>query len=95
MLTELVKALEEKKSVFEREIAAINEKKVSRISGIEQLDQDTSEKERLLELINEDSIKAYKVLWQSFTPPNPFPCPLCFLSEIYLKQVNIHVNLYL
>lgn len=81
MFAELVKALDEKKSAIERELAAIHGKE----TGVAQLSQDGGEKERRLALINEQSIKEYKALWQSFTPPGPFPCPFCY---VFHKQIS-------
>jgi hypothetical protein len=81
MLTELVKAIEEKKQTLERELAAIHDKNTTGQFGEDQLNRETREKERCLALINEQSIKEYMVLWQSFTPPSPFPCPFCYLFQ--------------
>jgi len=79
MLAELVKALDEKKSVLERELAAIRAEQ-SR-NGNARYARESMEKERRVALINDQSIKEYKALWQTFTPPNPFPCPFCFVFE--------------
>ena len=84
MFAELVKALDEKKSALERELAAIHEKDPSQ-TGAGQLAQDAVENERRLALINEQSIKEYKALWQSFTPPGPFPCPFCY---VFHKKIS-------
>ncbi len=81
MLRELVKALEERKSTLEREVAVIHEKQKSAQGEGEKLAREAREKERLLASINEESIKEYKALWQSFAPPSPFPCPFCYLYE--------------
>ena len=80
MLTELVKAIEVKKQTLERELAAIHDNTTGQI-GEEQLTRYIREKERCLALINEQSIKEYMALWQSFTPPSPFPCPFCYLFQ--------------
>lgn len=79
MLTELVKALEDKKAVLDRELVAIQERQSVLHAELERLAREAGEKERELGLINDQSIKKYKVLWRSYTPPNPFPCPFCFL----------------
>jgi len=76
MLTELVKILEEKKAALESELADIRLKEPGR---------DTGELERRLGLINDHTIKGYKVLWKTFMPPNPFPCPFCF---VYNKKIS-------
>jgi hypothetical protein len=85
MLAELVKALDEKKSALERELTAIHEKQALSQTGAGQSARDTGEKERRLVLINEQSIKEYKALWQSFTPPGPFPCPFCY---VFHKKIS-------
>jgi len=69
MLTELVKRLEEKRAALEDELAGIR---------LNEPDRDTKELEQRLASINEQTIKGYKELWRTFTPPNPFPCPFCF-----------------
>lgn len=81
MLTELVKALEEKKAILGREFAELQAEMTLRHSGDEAIAREAREKERLLALINDQSIKEYKALWQSYTPGAPFPCPLCFVLE--------------
>lgn len=81
MLTELVKALEEKKADLEKEIAAIHEELTVTQAEDERLDQEFREKEHRLALINDQSIREYKGLWNSYTPGNPFPCPLCFVFD--------------
>ncbi|HEY6872508.1 MAG TPA: hypothetical protein VI298_07285 [Geobacteraceae bacterium] len=78
MLTELVKALEDKKTTLQREIVAIQEKQTLLQAEQEKLSREAGEKERELAAINEQAIKKYKILWRSYTPPNPFPCPVCF-----------------
>lgn len=85
MLTELVKALDDKKTALERELVAIQEKRSVLQAEQEKLAREAGEKERELALINEQSIKKYKVLWRSYTPPNPFPCPLCF---VFHKKIS-------
>jgi hypothetical protein len=79
MFAELVKALDEKKLALERELADIHGKEALSQSGAGQSCQDAEENESRLALINEQSIKEYKALWQSFTPPGPFPCPFCYV----------------
>jgi hypothetical protein len=81
MLTELVKALEEKKATLRREFAELHAKQAQLQGGDMQLAREIGEKERLLALITEGSIKEYKALWQSFTPGSPFPCPSCFVFQ--------------
>ena len=76
MLTELVRILEEKKTALESELADIRLKDPGR---------DTKELERRLGLITDQTIKGYRVLWKTFMPPNPFPCPFCF---VYDKKVS-------
>jgi hypothetical protein len=76
MLAELVKVLEEKKAALEREQAALQEKQSGR---------DAEELQRRISLINEQTIKGYKILWKTFMPPNPFPCPFCF---VFHKKVS-------
>ena len=88
MLTELVKALEEKKAALEKEIAAIHEELTVTQAEDEQLAREDGEKEHRLALINDQSIKEYKALWQSYAPGNPFPCPLCFVFEKKTAEVK-------
>jgi hypothetical protein len=76
MLAELVKVLEEKKATLEREQAALQEKQPGR---------DAEELQRRISLINDQTIKGYKILWKTFMPPNPFPCPFCF---VFHKKVS-------
>ncbi len=85
MLTELVKALEDRKATLQRELIAIQEKQAILQAEQEKLAGEAGEKERELAAINEQSIKKYKVLWRSYTPPNPFPCPVCF---VFHKKVS-------
>ncbi len=72
MLTELVRALEEKKSSLERELA-----ENAGCGGA----AESREKERRFAAITGESIKAYTALWQTFTPPSPFPCPFCYVFD--------------
>lgn len=76
MLTELVRVLEEKKAALERERAELQEQQPGR---------DTGALEQRIAMINEQTIKGYKVLWKTFMPPNPFPCPFCF---VFHKKVS-------
>lgn len=76
MLAELVKVLEEKKSTLEKELATRKEQQPGRDAG---------DLEQRIALINEKNIKGYKVLWKTFMPPNPFPCPFCF---VFHKKVS-------
>jgi len=69
MLMELVKALEMKRASLEKELG-------NRKDESEDIFVAT---ERKMAAINDRSIKAYKALWQSFTPPGPFPCPFCYV----------------
>jgi hypothetical protein len=93
MLTELVKALEDKKSVLERELVAIQEKQALLEAEREKLAREAGEKERALAAISEQSIKKYKVLWRSYTPPNPFPCPFCFVVQKKISPLEPHQRL--
>jgi hypothetical protein len=77
MLTELVKALEEKKTALEMEL----EKYSASESIGEGTDPSILEKERRLATISGLSIKEYMALWQSFIPPSPFPCPFCYVFD--------------
>ena len=81
MLAELVKALDEKKSALEQELSAIRAEQQLPRTGDARYARESMEKERRLALINDQAIKEYKALWQSFTPPSPFPCPFCFVFE--------------
>jgi len=85
MFAELVKALDEKKSALELELAAIREGQASAQNGCGEAAGNAGEKERRLALINEQSVKEYKALWQSFTPPGPFPCPFCY---VFHKKIS-------
>jgi hypothetical protein len=81
MLTELVKALAEKKADLEKEVATIHEKLTITQGENEQLAEECRTKEHLLASLNDRSIKEYKALWDSFTPGAPFPCPFCFTFD--------------
>lgn len=72
MLVELVKILEEKKKVLEKDLATQPQGRPAPAAG---------DLERKISLINEQTIKGYRILWRTFTPPNPFPCPFCFVFE--------------
>jgi hypothetical protein len=85
MFAELVKALDEKKTALERELAAFREEQALTQTGSGQSAGNAGENERRLALINEQSIKEYKALWQSFTPPGPFPCPFCY---VFHKKIS-------
>jgi hypothetical protein len=77
MLTELLKAVEVKKAFLEKELEKENAgKNREGDSGLNQ-----GETERRLAAINDRSLKEYQALWLSFTPPGPFPCPLCYLFD--------------
>jgi len=76
MLAELVKALEEKKAALEKELG-----KIAAVENGEHCDPNIREKERQFTMINGLSIKEYMVLWQTFTPPSPFPCPFCYVFD--------------
>ncbi len=73
MVNELVKALETRKSLLEKELEMLI------LSG-----EGKPETDRLahrLSLINDRALKDYRALWMEFTPPEPFPCPFCFIFE--------------
>jgi hypothetical protein len=88
MLTELVKVLEDKKIVLETELAMLHERQAILRAELEKLDQETGDKEHQLASISEHSIKEYKVIWKTYTPPNPFPCPLCFVFHKKLSPLE-------
>jgi len=69
MLMELVKALEMKRASLEKELGKRKDESKDIFVATE----------RKMAAINDRSIKAYKALWQSFTPPGPFPCPFCYV----------------
>lgn len=77
MLTELLKAVELKKGSLEEEL----EKQSREKNRQEEPGQGSGEIERRLAAINDRSLKEYRALWLSFTPPGPFPCPYCFLFD--------------
>ncbi len=77
MLTELVKALEDRKTALEQELAAV--RAAANEAGIPS--PENAEKKRRLAAITAESIRTYKTIWQSFTPPNPFPCPFCYVFD--------------
>jgi hypothetical protein len=74
MLSELEKAVEMKKASLEKELE--NQKNRGGEYG-----ENVVEIGRRLAAINAHSIREYKALWLSFTPPGPFPCPLCYLFD--------------
>ena len=88
MLTELVKVLEDKKTDLEATLAAIHEKQAALRVELQALDQVAAEKEHQLASITSKSIKEYKTIWRSYTPPNPFPCPLCFVFHKKLSPLE-------
>src|SRR6266545_1302779 len=88
MLSELVKVLEEKKAVLETDVSILHERRTLLRAELEKLDKEAGEKERLLASINDQSIKQYKKVWKSYTPPNPFPCPLCFAVHKKLSPLE-------
>lgn len=88
MLAELVKVLEDKRKDLEGELAAIHEKQAMLQAELEQLAREAGERERELALISEQSIKKYKVIWKSYIPPNPFPCPFCFVFHKKLSPLE-------
>ncbi len=77
MLTELLKAVEINKVALEKELEY---SKAEKNRGKES-EQNAREIERRLVAINDRSIKDYRALWLSFTPPGPFPCPFCYLFD--------------
>jgi hypothetical protein len=81
MLTELVKALEEKKAALGREFAELHARQTPQQRGDDPIAREIREKEQLLALLNDESIREYKALWQSFTPGSSFPCPCCFVFD--------------
>ena len=85
MLTELVKELDDRKAVLEIDLTMLRERGASLRAELELLERETAEKAQNLASINGQSIKEYKAIWKSYTPPNPFPCPLCF---VYHKKLS-------
>jgi hypothetical protein len=77
MLTELLKAVELKKTSLEEELENQKGKKLREGESAES----AAEIEARLAAINEKSLKEYQAMWLSFTPPGPFPCPFCYLYE--------------
>jgi hypothetical protein len=77
MLTELVKAVELKRASLEKELE--NQKEDLNRGG--EYGENAGETGRRFAAINDQSLKEYKALWLSFTPPGPFPCPLCYLFD--------------
>jgi hypothetical protein len=77
MLTELLKAVEMKKTSLEEELENQTGKKLREGESAES----AAEIEARLAAINEKSLKEYQAMWLSFTPPGPFPCPFCYLYE--------------
>jgi len=77
MLTELLKAVEMKKTSLEEELENQKGKKLREGES----PQSAAEIEARLAAINEQSLKEYQAMWLSFTPPGPFPCPFCYLYE--------------
>jgi hypothetical protein len=77
MLTELLKAVELKKTSLEEELENQKGKKLREGESA----QSAAEIEARLAAINEKSLKEYQAMWLSFTPPGPFPCPFCYLYE--------------
>ena len=88
MLTELVKVLEDKKMVLQAELAKNQERQALLRAELEELAKEAGEKERQLASISQKSIKEYKVIWKSYMPPNPFPCPLCFVFHKKLSPLE-------
>jgi len=74
MLSELVKAVDMKKASLEKELE--NQKNREGECG-----ENSGKIKRKILAINDHSIREYKALWLSFTPPGPFPCPLCYLFD--------------
>jgi hypothetical protein len=77
MLTELLKAVEMKKTSLEEELENQKGKKLQEGESAES----AAEIKARLAAINEKSLKEYQAMWLSFTPPGPFPCPFCYLYE--------------
>lgn len=87
MLTELVKMLEERRRVLDKTLAVLHERQAVLRAELEAVDRETAAKELQLASITAQSIKEYKVIWKSYTPPNPFPCPLCFVFHKKLSPL--------
>jgi hypothetical protein len=73
MVNELVRALEARKSLLEKELEML----ILAGKGKPETDNLADRLSR----INNRSIKEYRALWSTFTPPAPFPCPFCFVFE--------------
>jgi len=73
MLNELVKALEMEKISLEKEVENLDAVKRGKVEA----DRISNR----LSMINARSIKEYMALWQTFTPPGPFPCPFCYVFD--------------
>jgi hypothetical protein len=73
MVNELVRALEARKALLEKELEMLT------LAGEGKPETDNLA-DRLYR-INSRSIKEYRALWSTFTPPAPFPCPFCFVFE--------------
>ena len=88
MLTELVKVLEDRRIALASDLPALNERRAALRTELEKLDREAAEKEHQLAAITSISIKEYKAIWKSYTPPNPFPCPLCFVFQKKLSPLE-------
>jgi|ERR1039457_4519008 hypothetical protein len=88
MLSELVKVLEERKFNLGKEVETINGKLVLLQAELDELRKNAHIKESQLAAINDQTIKEYKKVWKSYTPPNPFPCPLCFVFRKKLSPLE-------
>jgi hypothetical protein len=73
MLTELLKAVELKKAHLEEEVDN------QRLNMVRE--GGSGDNERRLAAITDQSIKEYQLMWLTFTPPGPFPCPFCYLYD--------------
>ena len=80
MLTELLKAVEINRASLENELAGKKREGESL--------RNVAENERRLAAINDKSIKEYRTLWLSFTPPGPFPCPFCYLFDRKISSLK-------
>lgn len=88
MLDELVKVLEDRRTVMASELPALNERRAVLRAELEKLDREAAEKEHQLAAITSTSINEYRAIWKSYTPPNPFPCPLCFVFQKKLSPLE-------
>ena len=75
--------------ILQAEFAAIQERQALLRAELEGLAKEAGEKEHQLAAISQQSIKEYKVIWKSYTPPNPFPCPLCFVFHKKLSHWSL------